>query len=73
MRLRVESVHSVATVGDTVDDLIAGHRAGAAVVAGVLTGAHSRAELEVGPSTDLIDDVAACATLIAGRQAAAAR
>lgn len=57
MRLGIASVREVATVGDTVNDLLAGHRSGAAVVAGVLTGAHSRSDLEAVPHTDIVDDV----------------
>lgn len=68
LRLEVESVHHVATVGDTVNDLVAGHRAGAGVVAGVLTGAHSRAELEAGPLTHLVDDIGAFAAAVAHMQ-----
>lgn len=68
LRLEVESVHHVATVGDTVNDLVAGHRAGAAVVAGVLTGAHSGAELAAGPLTHLVENVGAFAAVVANMQ-----
>ncbi len=43
LRLEVDAVGEVAVAGDTVSDLIAGTRAGASIVAGVLTGAHGRA------------------------------
>lgn len=57
LRLQVTSVREVATVGDTVNDLVAGHRSGAGVVAGVLTGAHDRAELEAAPHTHVVADI----------------
>lgn len=55
LRLRIDDVRAVAVVGDTVNDLLAGHRAGASVLIGVLTGAHDRATLEAGPHTHLLD------------------
>ena len=58
IRLGGEDVREVAVVGDTVNDLVAGTRAGASVVAGVLTGAHGRAELESAPHTHIIDSIA---------------
>jgi phosphoglycolate phosphatase len=58
IRLEIDDVAQVAVVGDTSSDLLAGHRAGAGVVAGVLTGAHGRAELESAPHTHIIDNVA---------------
>jgi phosphoglycolate phosphatase len=58
MRLRVDDVREVAVVGDTRNDLLAGHRAGASVLAGVLGGAHERAVLEAAPHTHLLESVA---------------
>ena len=57
LRLGVDDVRQVAVAGDTANDLVAGSRAGASVVAGVLTGAHSRAELGQAPHTHLLDTV----------------
>lgn len=57
MRLQVEDVREVAVAGDTANDLMAGHRAGASIVAGVLTGAHSRVELEAAPHTHILDSI----------------
>jgi phosphoglycolate phosphatase len=57
LRLRIDDVAEVAVVGDTASDLIAGTRAGASIVAGVLTGAHSRAELATAPHTHLLESV----------------
>jgi len=58
LRLRIDDVAEVAVVGDTSNDLMAGTRAGASIVAGVLTGSHSRKELAAAPHTHLIDSVA---------------
>jgi beta-phosphoglucomutase-like phosphatase (HAD superfamily) len=46
IRLGGGSVSELAVVGDTPSDIESGRRAGAAVVAGVLTGAATRADLE---------------------------
>ena len=58
MALEVDDVREVAAAGDTTNDLVAAHRAGCSVVAGVLTGAHDRAELETAPHTHLLASVA---------------
>ncbi len=57
LRLRIDDVAEVAVVGDTTSDLLAGTRAGASVVAGVLTGAHTRDELDEAPHTHLLQSV----------------
>lgn len=57
MRLGIRAVQCVAVAGDTVSDLEAGTRAGATIVAGVLTGAHSKEQLEVTPHTHLLHAV----------------
>jgi phosphonatase-like hydrolase len=57
IRLAVGDVRNVAVAGDTVSDLWAGTRAGAGVVAGVLTGAHGRAELVSAPHTHVLESV----------------
>ena len=58
MQLEIDDVRSIAVAGDTANDLLAGWRAGAGVVAGVLTGAHGRAELEAAPHTHVLDSIA---------------
>lgn len=58
LELGASDVRAVAAVGDTTSDLLAGWRAGAGVVAGVLTGAHSRAQLESAPHTHILDSIA---------------
>jgi phosphoglycolate phosphatase-like HAD superfamily hydrolase len=66
LRLHIDAVAEVAVVGDTSNDLLAGTRSGASLVVGVLTGAHSRAELERAPHTHLIDSVADLPALLLG-------
>jgi len=57
IRLGVVDVRNVAVAGDTTSDLWAGHRAGAGIVAGVLTGAHSGVELASAPHTHILESV----------------
>jgi phosphoglycolate phosphatase len=56
--LAVDDVARVAVLGDTSSDLLSGSRAGAGIVAGVLTGAHGRAELTSVPHTHILSSVA---------------
>ena len=58
LRLRVDDVAEVAVVGDTTNDLVAGTRAGASLVVGVLSGVHGRDELVEAPHTHLVESVA---------------
>jgi phosphonatase-like hydrolase len=58
IRLEIEDVRQVAVAGDTASDLLAGWRAGAGIVAGVLTGAHGRPEFEAVPHTHILERVA---------------
>ena len=60
----VISVHEVANVGDTVLDLEAGWNAGVRGNIGVLTGAHTKAQLERAPHTHIIPSVAALPALL---------
>lgn len=69
LELRIDDVAEVAVVGDTASDLLAGTRAGASFVVGVLTGAHSRAELEEAPHTHIIDSVTDLPALLLGERA----
>ena len=66
LRLRIDDVAEVAVAGDTTSDLIAGTRAGASIVAGVLTGAHSAEELGRAPHTHLLESVAELPGLLPG-------
>jgi len=57
IELHVDDVRAVAVAGDTTNDLLCGHRAGASIVAGVLTGAHDRAKLETAPHTHILESI----------------
>ena len=57
IKLGIDSVREMATVGDTLTDLQSGWNAGASIVAGVLSGAHDRATLQAGPHTHLLGSV----------------
>ncbi|OLT45503.1 haloacid dehalogenase [Saccharomonospora sp. CUA-673] len=65
LRLAVDDVHDVAVAGDTTSDLLTGHRAGAGVVAGVLTGAHTASDFATVPHTDVLASVADLPALLA--------
>jgi phosphoglycolate phosphatase len=58
LRLRGGAVSELAVVGDTTSDIESGRRAGAAIVAGVLTGASSRADLEQAGAPLILDTIA---------------
>jgi phosphoglycolate phosphatase-like HAD superfamily hydrolase len=58
MRLEVDAVQEAAVAGDTASDLVAGSAAGASVVAGVLTGSHTREQLAAAPHTHILDSIA---------------
>jgi phosphoglycolate phosphatase len=58
LRLRGGSVSELAVAGDTSSDIESGLRAGAAIVAGVLTGASSRADLEQVGAPLILDTIA---------------
>jgi phosphonatase-like hydrolase len=66
VRLRVDDVRAVAVAGDTTYDVLSGLRAGASIVAGVLTGAHDRATLTAAGATHVLDSVADLPAVIAG-------
>lgn len=58
LRLRGGAVSELAVAGDTASDVESGQRAGAGVVAGVLTGAESRADLERAGAPLILDSIA---------------
>ena len=58
LRTGTDSVTQLAAVGDTTSDLLAGHRAGAAVIAGVRTGTHTDTDFAPVPHTHVLDSVA---------------
>ena len=57
LRLRGGSVAELAVAGDTASDVESGLRAGAGIVAGVLTGAGSREELEQAGAPHILDSI----------------
>jgi len=65
LRAHVDDVREVAVVGDTANDLWSGYRAGATVVAGVLTGSHDRAELGRAPHTHILSSIVDFPPLVA--------
>ncbi|MEV4897877.1 HAD family hydrolase [Nonomuraea sp. NPDC050547] len=64
LRLGIEDVRQVAVVGDSESDMLCGRRAGASVVAGVMTGVHSRERLLKGGATHILDSIADLPDLI---------
>jgi len=58
MRSGVDDVRDVAVAGDTASDILCGLRAGAAVAAGVLTGAHDRETLRAAGATHVLGSIA---------------
>jgi phosphonatase-like hydrolase len=64
MRLDVDSVFNVATLGDTSSDIESGLRAGVAIAAGTLTGAHDERQLRAAGATHVVDSVTEFAGLI---------
>lgn len=57
LRLRLDDVRTIATVGDTAYDVLAGLRAGAGTAAGVLTGAHDEQRLRSAGATHVLDSI----------------
>lgn len=63
----VLNVRDVLVAGDTVNDLTAGTRAGAGIVAGVLTGAHTATTLGAVAHTHIVPSVADLPELVRSR------
>ncbi|WP_020660026.1 phosphonatase-like hydrolase [Amycolatopsis benzoatilytica] len=64
LRLGISDVRAVAVAGDTGFDMLTGRRAGASVVAGVLTGAHNEAVLRAHGATHVLGSVAELPALL---------
>ncbi|OBF28476.1 haloacid dehalogenase [Mycobacterium sp. ACS1612] len=64
IRLQIDGVANVATLGDTSSDIESGRRAGASVVAGTLTGAHDAQRLRAAGATHVVESVSAFADLV---------
>ena len=70
LRLGVEDVRAAAFAGSTASEVQCGKRAGAAVVAGVLTGGHTRDRLRGAGATHLIDGLGELPGLLLGSSGA---
>ena len=68
LRSAIDDVREVAVVGDTANDLWSGYRAGASVVAGVLTGSHDRDELEKAPHTHILSSIVDFPAVVFGQR-----
>jgi phosphonatase-like hydrolase len=64
IRLQVDSVSSVAALGDTSSDVDSALRAGCAIAAGTLTGAHDERQLRDAGATHVVPSVTEFADLI---------
>jgi phosphonatase-like hydrolase len=64
LRLQVEDVRHIAVCGDTASDVLSGHRAGASIVAGVLTGAHDHRRLSSAGATHVLESISGLPELI---------
>ena len=64
MRLNADGVRNVAVIGDTASDVETALRAGAAIVAGTLTGAHNANQLRDAGATHLVGSPAEFADLV---------
>ncbi|HEX4586925.1 MAG TPA: phosphonatase-like hydrolase [Mycobacterium sp.] len=64
MRLGVDGVENVAALGDTSSDIESALRAGVAIAAGTLTGAHNDRQLRDAGATHVVGSVAEFADLI---------
>ncbi|WP_055588090.1 phosphonatase-like hydrolase [Peterkaempfera griseoplana] len=67
LRTGTEDVREIAVAGDTGYDMLSGRRAGAPVVAGVLTGAHDSARLLADGATHVLASVADLPALLLDR------
>ncbi|MEU3459830.1 phosphonatase-like hydrolase [Streptomyces sp. NPDC006733] len=65
-----DDVREIAVAGDTSYDMLCGRRSGAALVAGVLTGAHDEAALREAGATHVLASVADLPDALAGLTAA---
>lgn len=64
LQAQVSDMTAVAVIGDTSNDIESGRRAGASVLVGVLTGAHSEDQLRTANPTHLLASVADLPALI---------
>ncbi|WP_433498914.1 HAD-IA family hydrolase [Sphaerimonospora sp. CA-214678] len=71
LRCGIDDVRQVAVAGDSESDMLCGSRAGASIIAGVLTGVHSRERLLSGGATHILDSIADFPALALGTEAVA--
>jgi phosphoglycolate phosphatase len=64
MRLEIDSVFNIASLGDTSSDIESALRAGASIVAGTLTGAHNEQQLRDAGATHVVASVTDFAELV---------
>lgn len=62
----VDGVQQIVVAGDTSYDMLSGVRSGAGIVAGVLTGAHDKQQLQTHGATHVLGSVAELPGLLAG-------
>ena len=66
LRTGTDSVRQIAVAGDTGYDMLTGVRAGAPLVAGVLTGAHAEERLRADGATHVLASIAELPALLSG-------
>ncbi|WP_041952967.1 HAD family hydrolase [Microbispora sp. H10830] len=71
LRSGIDDVRQVAVAGDSESDMLCGRRAGASIVAGVLTGVHSKDRLLGGGATHIIESIADFPGLVLGNEVGA--
>ncbi|ATL69161.1 phosphonatase-like hydrolase [Nocardia terpenica] len=64
LRLGVDAVDRIAVLGDTTSDIASGLAAGASIVAGTLTGAHTEEQLRAAGATHVLPSVVEFADLL---------
>jgi phosphoglycolate phosphatase len=64
MRLQIDGVGNVAALGDTSSDIDSAVRAGCAIAAGTLTGAHNEQQLLGAGATHVVPTVSEFADLV---------
>ncbi len=67
LRLGVDAVDRIAVLGDTTSDIATGLAAGAGIVAGTLTGAHTADQLRAAGATHVVASVAEFPALVLAR------
>lgn len=64
LRLGLDDVREIAVAGDSESDMLAARRAGASVIAGILTGVHSKQRLLNSGATHILDSMADLPSLL---------